>query len=320
MGRKQGSRKGSMQFWPRKRALKALPRVNWPALYGKKNKPGLLGFIAYKVGMSSCYVKDLTPHSMTKNKKIIIPITILECPTIKILSIRFYKKNILVSEVLNNNLDKELKRKIKLPKEYKTKEQLEKAEKDYDDIRVIVYSQVKKTNVKKTPDISELGIEGKKEDKLSWAKENMSKEISISEVFKEGVLDTRGLTKGKGFQGPVKRFGIRLRVHKAEKGQRRVGSIGPWHPARISFRVPMAGQMGNASRVIYNNNIVEVENIAKKDINPGQGFMNYGKIKTDYILLRGSVPGPNKKQILLTQALRSTKKQIKKQYEMIELR
>ena len=75
---------------------------------------------------------------------------------------------------------------------------------------------------------------------------------------KNQSVDLRGLTKGKGFQGPVKRFGITLKVKKSEKGQRRPGSLGPWHPARVIFRVPMAGQLGMFTRAIYNNKIVDI--------------------------------------------------------------
>ena len=40
-------------------------------------------------------------------------------------------------------------------------------------------------------------------------------------MFEEGIVDVRGLTKGKGTQGPVKRLGLTLRFHKTEKGQRK---------------------------------------------------------------------------------------------------
>jgi len=321
MGRKQGPRKGTLQFWPRKRAQKNISSVNWNALKDT-DKKGLLGFICYKVGMKSAYVKDATNDSMTKNKRIPIPVTIVECPTMKIFSVRLYKNKKVIGEVLNNNLDKELKKRVSIPKEYKTKELLEKAEKeaDFDDIRVLVYSQVKKTGIKKSPDIGEVGLGGSKEEKLAFVKENLAKEISVSDVFAEGLVDARGITIGKGTQGPVKRFGIRLRVRKAEKGQRKVGSIGPWHPARVTFRTPFAGQMGFFNRIVYNNKIVFAGKISEKDINEEKGFHRYGKIKNDYLVLRGSIQGPSKRQLLLTETLRPTKKQLKKNYEFIELR
>ena len=95
-------RKGSLQFYPRKRARKFLPRVNWKTI--TSNTP-ILGFIAYKVGMASMLAKDSTPDSLTKNKQITIPATILEIPPIKIYSVRFYKNNQLINEVILENPD-----------------------------------------------------------------------------------------------------------------------------------------------------------------------------------------------------------------------
>jgi len=161
MGHRGHMRHGSLQFWPRKRARKILPSVSWKTL--SKNDVGLLGFIGYKVGMKSAYVRDNGQHSLTKGQRITIPVTIIEFPTIKIFSTRFYKDNKLIGEVLNDNLDKELNRKIKLPKgkagstlkagksskddsSHYVEGHNKKIEdfKDYDNIRVVIYSQVKK--------------------------------------------------------------------------------------------------------------------------------------------------------------------------------
>lgn len=309
---RKSPRKGSLQFWPRKRAAKLLPSTNWDAINTSKT---LKGFIAYKAGMKSARVKDNTEHSMTGGKNKAIPVTILECPTMKILSVRFYKNGVVADEILASNLDKELKKKMKLPKKARKIDSI-KTE-DFDDIKIIVYSQVKKTNIKKKPDLTEIGLTGSYEEKLAFVKDKMDKEISVSEVFDLGQLvDIRGVTKGKGTQGPVKRFGIQLKVRKSEKGRRRPGSLGPWHPARVIFRVPMAGQLGTFTRAIYNSKIVDLGTANDKVKN----IKNYGDIKTDYIILQGSVQGPAKRQLVLTQTLRPTKKQLKKDYELIELR
>jgi large subunit ribosomal protein L3 len=315
MPKRSKPRKGSLQFYPRKRANRILPRVNWKPL--KKEGTGLLGFICYKVGMKSAYVKDNTPHSLTKGKRITFPVTILECPTIKILSTRFYKKGKVSGEVLNKNLEKELKRKIKVPKEVKKK--IEDFT-DYDDIRLLAYSQVKKTGIKKTPDLLEIGLSGTKEEKLAFVKENVNKEISIKDVFKEELVDIHGVTKGKGTQGPTKRFGLSLKTHKEEKGQRGPGSGGPWHPARVEYTQPMAGQMGFFSRVSYNKKILVIGSINEKDINPKEGFRHFGKVKNDYIITLGSVQGPRKRQLAITPALRPTKDTLKRNYEFLNLR
>jgi len=321
MSTSKGSRHGSLQFYPRVRAKKLLPRVSWNFLSNDKKEVGLNGFIGYKVGMKSAYVRDNTQNSLTKGQRRVIPVTIIECPTMKILSIRFYKYKKVVGDVLNSEIDKEMKKKVKLPKEAGLKKKIEDfKEGDYDDIRVIVYSQVKKTGIKKKPDVTELGLSGNVAQKLEFVKANMGKEISIKDVFTEGVIDVRGVTVGKGNQGPTKRFGLRLRDHKSEKGRRGPGSGGPWHPARVSFREPRAGQMGYFSRVVYNNKIVLVDGISENNINPVNGFKKFGNIKNDFLIVQGSIQGPSKRQLLLTAPLRASKKQTKKNYEFIELR
>ncbi len=320
------ARAGSLQYWPRKRAGRILPRINWDFLESISSENGCLGFICYKVGMKSAVMKDETPNSMTKQKNIIHPVTILECPNCKIFSVRFYKNNNLVKEVLNDNLEKNLKRKVKIPKvknEKKIDSILEEMIKknDFDNIRVIFYTLVNKTGIKKTPDIIEMGLGGKIEDKINFIKENINKEIQVGDFFKvEQLIDIRGITKAKGIQGPVRRFGISLRNHKSEKGVRKPGSIGPWHPAHLTFRVPFAGQLGHFHRSIYNLMIVDSENIDKKNINPGEGFKNYGKIKTNYLVVLGSVSGNEKSPLMITIPIRKTKEQSKTKYKFLELR
>ncbi len=314
-------RAGSLQYWPRKRAAKLLPSVNWRVLGEKyKDKKGLLGFICYKAGMARALSRDLTPDSMTKNKQIIVPLTFLECPSMRILSVRFYKDNKVLKEVLSDNLDKELKRKIKLPKgERKASDVLNEFESslnEFNDIRVVIYNSVKQSGVKKTPDIVEIGLGGNIQDKFSWIKEHFNKNIEASDVLTKGqLIDIHGLTKGYGLVGPMKRFGIGLRSHKAEKGRRRPGTLGPWHPARVTFRVAMAGQQGFFSRVKYNSKLIDMGNASKITIE----FPHYGKIKSNYVALKGSVQGPVKRQLLITVPLRETKRTAKENFDMINV-
>ena len=312
MPTRKSPRKGSLQFWPRKRAAKFLPSVNWNAINSGKT---LKGFICYKAGMISGYVKDNTPNSMTKGKNIIIPLTILECPPLKIFSVRFYKNNKVIGEILAQNLDKELKRKIKLPKKYEKKIN---EIKDYEDVKVICYSQIKKTGLKKAPDLVEIGLNGSIEEKIRFIEEKLGKEMLVSEIFeKNQLIDLRGLTKGKGFSGPVKRFGITLKSHKSEKGQRRPGSLGPWHPARVTFRAPMAGQLGMFTRIIYNSKIIDLKKASEEEI---KNIKNFGDIKTEYALVKGSVQGPAKRQLIMTASLRESKNTKKHNYELLGLR
>lgn len=306
---------GSLQFYPRKRAAKTMPSINWDNFQNLQAKEdSLLGFITYKVGMRTAIVKDATPQSMTLNKKIAIPVTILETPKMKLFSVRFYKGSHALKDVVVSN-DKELKRTVQVPKTLKILDT--EIPQGYDDIRVIVYSLPKETGIKKTPDLIELAVSAK--DKLAYIKTLIGKELALKDVFKFDLLDVRGQTKGKGLVGPIKRMGLSLKSHKSEKGVRRPGSLGPWHPARVTFRAPQAGQLGMFSRVQYNMKPIFVSSIAEKDINPSGGFQHFGKIKSSYILVKGSVSGPQKRAVLLAPAFRPTNKLAKTKLEFVEL-
>jgi large subunit ribosomal protein L3 len=309
-------RRGSLQYWPRKRAAKFLPSVNWTPVLANAKEPGLLGFIVYKAGMATAIAKDNTEKVMTAKKQVAIPVTILEAPSMKVYSVRFYSDRKLLSEVVVSS-DKELKRKLRAPKELK---KLDKLPENCSDVQVIVYSLAKQTSIKKTPDIIELAIKAPDANaKLEIAKTLVGKEISIADFLKFPLIDVRGLTTGKGLVGPVKRFGLALKFHKTEKGVRRPGSLAPWHPARVTFQAPISGQLGMFTRIVYNNYVLGQGKISEKDINPKEGFKNYGKIKSSYILVKGSVQGPVKRQLIITPAFRPTKDQIRRKYELLEV-
>lgn len=321
------TRSGSLQFYPRVRAKKVIPSVNWRNVSEKNaDSKKVLGFIGYKVGMVSVAVKDNTPDSMVKGKRVVIPSTIIECPLMKIFSIRLYKGNKLLKDILVSN-DKLLKRKVKVSKNIKAdKIEEEVKDIDFDDVRVVVYSDVASTNVgKKKPDMIEIALGNgmNKEEKINFIKEKLKTGISVTEVFEDTdqeIVDVRGVTKGYGTQGPVKRFGITLKASKSEKGQRRPGSLAPWHPARVTFRAPQAGQTGYHNRITYNNLVIKVGKISESDINKKEGFNRYGNLKTEYIIVKGSIPGAKKRAIVITKAIRPTKHKRKRKFEIIEVR
>ena len=138
-----------------------------------------------------------------------------------------------------------------------------------------------------------------------------NKEIKIKDVFREGqFIDVQAVTKGKGFQGPVKRFGISLRKKKSEKTKRGPGSLGAWKAQQHTmYRIAHAGQMGFHTRTDYNKLLLKISS-KPAEINPKSGFHKYGILKTDYILLKGSVSGPKKRLIRLREPIRSKSKPI----------
>jgi large subunit ribosomal protein L3 len=295
-------RYGSMQYWPRKRAKGSRAKVGtWP---GNQN---VLGFAGYKVGMTHVMITDNKPTSETKGQDIVCPVTIVECPALKVIGVRFYKKTNYglqpLSQVFCENVDKTLSRSICVPKKPAKKFDDFKA---YDDIAIIVCTQPRLTSIgKKKPEVFEIRIGGKIEDKAKIAKEKLGKEISLSDVFKEGEsIDIHAITKGKGFQGPVKRFGISMKSHKSEKARRNPGSLGGWSAqGHVMYRVAHAGQMGYHIRTDFNKQILKIGNNAEEIMQKG-GFIRYGLIKSQYALISGSLPGAKKRLITLTHPLR----------------
>ena len=295
---------GSMQFWPRVRSRYNHARIrNWT----KSKEAKILGFAGYKVGMTHLMITDNRQTSLTKGTDIFCPVTVVECPPIKTTSIKFYKNTNngtkLVSELFAENLDKELERVITIPKK-KGKDAA-----DFDFVRLLCHTQPKLTGTgQKKPDTFEIAIGGSKEQQLAYAKEKLGKEINVGEVFKEGqLLDIHSISTGKGFQGPVRRFGVSLRHHKSEKSRRNPGSLGAWRAqGHIMWRTAHAGKMGYHLRTEHNKWLLKIGN-KSDEINVKGGFLNYGFVKNSFVLVKGGLIGPQKQLIRFTNPMRPKK-------------
>ncbi|KYK24560.1 hypothetical protein AYK26_03190 [Euryarchaeota archaeon SM23-78] len=307
-------RKGSMAYWPRKKAKKIYPRIKGWSKHAFDTS-SLLGFAGYKAGMTHILGVDNKKTSPTKGEEIRLPVTVIECPPLKIFSARFYKKNaygLFVAKDFLFKPSKDLQRKLSLPKKLSDIKEFDKINPDdYADITILACTQPRLAGIpKRKPEIFELKLSGTNKDKLEFIKTHADKDVSVEEVFKEAqMIDAHAITKGKGTQGPVKRFGIGLRHHKSEKGRRNPGSRGPWKAQQhIMYRTAYAGQTGFQQRIQLGLQIIKI-GAKPEEINPKDGFPHYGKVRTTYLLLKGSVPGPKKRMILLTQPLRLPKKE-----------
>merc|ERR1712200_234724 len=188
---------------------------------------------------------------------------------------------------------------------------LEKIKKYCKVVRVLVHTQQKLIRLKqKKAQIMELQINGGTiADKVDWAKEHLEKPISVSSVFgQDEMIDIIGVTRGKGFRGVTFRWGTKKLPRKTHKGLRKVACIGAWHPARVGFSVPRAGQCGFHHRVERNNKVVKDNasteyDITEKTITPMGGFPHYGEVNEDFVMLKGCVPGPKKRVLTLRKSL-----------------
>ena len=297
MGKRSGHKKGSVGFRPRKRAISQMPAVgHW---FGT-NEKRLVGFAGYKAGMTHLTYIDDT-ESPSKGNEVFASATIVECPPITIYGIRGYKNGQVVSDMITSD-EKVLKiLGITKKKDHKF------AASEVDSVFVLTYTRPDMTGMgRKTAERMEIAVGGKDSaEKLEYATSLLGKEVKIGDVFKPGeFLDTIAITKGKGWQGTVKRFGTAQQRRKATGKRRHIGSLGAWHPGYVHYTVPMPGQMGYHKRTEINKRIMKIGEA--KEINPLGGFTHYGVLKNDYILIKGSLAGPQKRLIRFRKAGRIT--------------
>jgi len=161
---------------------------------------------------------------------------------------------------------------------------------------------------------------GSTKEKIAFGKKYFEKLLPLDQVFhKNEMIDVIGITKGKGFQGVVKRFGVTRLPRKTHKGLRKVACIGSWHPSRVSFTVARAGQMGYFHRTHKNKKVYMLGkshdtpegklsgktdfDITEKSINPVGGFPHYGYITQDFIMLKGAIQGPTRRVVTLRKTI-----------------
>lgn len=302
-------RKGSLAYYPRKRAKRIYPTVK---TYPEAEKPKVLAFAGYKAGMLHVMLMDNRKGSPSFGQEIAVSATVLDCPPLKVLGIRAYESTTnglkVLSESWVKELPKELVRKMKVASK---KENLVKIENSLDkisDIRLIVSTQPRLSGIgKKRSEVFEIGVGGKdSKEKLEFAKSLLGKEINAKDVVREGELvDAVAVTKGKGFAGPVKRFGVKIQTRHAKKKRRHVGTLGPEHPARVRWTVAQAGQLGFQRRTELNKRVLKIGE--GKEVTPKGGFKRYGVVKSSYVLLEGSIPGAKKRLVMVRPAIRSNR-------------
>jgi len=300
-------RHGSLAYLPRKRSTHLLARIRfWPKI--EAEVPRLLGFVGFKAGMTHVFTIEDRKRSPDFGKEVIRPATVLETPPILICAVKAYTKNVYGMRTLNEAWMKDppdsLERIFTLPENFNTEEALKKIEENLlktVKIRVIAITQPRQTSLsRKKPDMAEIEVGGGTiQQQLEYARNMLGKTITLPEIFKEGqFVDVASISTGKGFQGPVKRWGVTILQAKGRKTKRGVATLGPWNPHHVMYSVPRAGQMGYHQRTEYNKRILKI-GADGKEITPKGGFIRYGEIRGSYALLAGSIAGTEKRPIRL---------------------
>ncbi len=319
MSKKSKPHAGSVAYYPKKRADSIIPKFNSLPVPKSENVQ-ILNYYGYKVGMLHVMAMNKHKGSPYNNQKVALPSTVIEFPPISILGVRFYTKKrnankALKEFILPSKGSKFLSKRITGINRMKEKGDLLKSINDYfeenkekiTDLVLISQTHPEKTTIgKKSPEVVELKLSGKLEDKFTYFKEHLGKDLDIEDAFKESLfVDVKGITIGKGFSGTIKRHGIKRLSHKSEKGVRGVGSIGPWHPPLIMSTVPRPGQLGFYNRIELNKRILKF--LPSTEINPKSGWEGYGVVKNKAGIFSGSIPGHVKRLVAIRYASRTNK-------------
>jgi large subunit ribosomal protein L3e len=296
--------------------------------------PHLTAFIGYKAGMTHI-VRDLDKLGSKMHKKEVVEsVTIVETPPMMAVGVVGYIETPhglrTLTTVWAEHLDESCKRRFyknwfgskqkaftKYSRKYQDntiEKELARIKKYASVVRLLCHTQIRKLNLRqKKAHIMEIQINGGTvEQKVDFAKSLFEKQIPVDSVFsKNEMLDIIGVTKGKGFEGVTTRWGTSRLPRKTHKGLRKVACIGAWHPARVQYTVPRAGQNGYHHRTERNKKVYRIGkgaddanattefDLTKKQITPMGGFPHYGVVKEDFLMLKGSVMGPSKRVITL---------------------
>merc|ERR1712039_997512 len=159
----------------------------------------------------------------------------------------------------------------------------------------IAHTQVKKLKIgQKKAHLMEIQVNGGDvAAKVDFANQLFEKEMPVDSIFSENeMLDVIGVSKGHGYEGVVTRWGCSRLPRKTHRGLRKVACIGTWHPARVQFQVPRAGQNGYHHRTEINKKIYRIgknikedpksamteNDLTEKGITPMGGFSHFGEV------------------------------------------
>lgn len=344
----EAPRHGSLGFLPRKRTSHHRGRVRAFPKDDTTKPPHLTAFVGYKAGMTHI-VRDLDKLGSKMHKKEVVEaVTILETPPLIVIGVTGYietpKGLRTIATVWAQHISDEARRRFYkrwycskkkaftvYAKKYTTAKgsidhNIEKLKKYSAVVRVIAHTQIRKVHIgQKKAHIAEIQVNGGTiAQKVDFAVGLFEKQVPVDGVFAENEqIDVIGTTKGKGFKGVVSRWGVKKLPRKTHKGLRKVACIGAWHPARVSWAVPRAGQKGYHSRTevnkkiyrlgkaikteggkqVHNNASTEFD-LTAKSITPMGGFPRYGNVNEDFVMVKGTVMGPVKRVIVLRKTLR----------------
>lgn len=337
-------RHGSLGFLPKKRCRRGRGKVKSFPKDDPTKSPHLTAFMGYKAGMTHI-VRDVEkPGSKLHKKETCEAVTLVEAPPMVVVGVVGYVPTVrglrTLGTVWAEHLGDEVRRRF-YKNWYKSKKKaftkyagaayggkdgaksaaatLEQLKKHATVVRVLAHTQVRKVSIgQKKAHLAEIQVNGgSTEEKVDFAVGLFEQAVPIDAVFaKDEMIDTIAITKGRGTEGVVTRWGVTRLPRKTHRGLRKVACIGAWHPSRVSWTVARAGQHGFHHRTEMNKKVYKLGkagedshgaatdfDLTEKPITPLGGFPHYGVINEDYVMLKGAVPGPKKRVITLRKSL-----------------
>jgi large subunit ribosomal protein L3 len=305
-------RRGSVAFRPRARAKSLEARVrNWAQ--STETKPFLGAFAGFKVGMLNVMTVDDRDKTPNFGKQLANPSTLLATPPLTIVGIRGYRVDYngrhALFDIVSRDTIRDQKKKTQ---QGSLEEAMRKAEgylNDVSSVAVLVSVSPKDAGLsQKKPYTFEVRLTGgDSKQNFEYAKSIVGKKLKVGDIFRTGQsIDVAGITRGKGVEGPITRFGVKKKQHKSRKSVRAVGTLGPISPAVVMFTVPRQGQRGFHQRIEYNKRVLLIGNTSEGglDINRKGGFKHFGTLNGDFIVVRGSIPGVPKRLVKLRMPIR----------------
>jgi len=333
-------RHGSLGFLPKKRARRFRGKVKCFPKDDQTKPCHLTAFMGYKAGMTHILRDVDKPGSKAHKKEVVEAVTILECPPLVVVGVVGYVETAqglrALTTVWAEHLNDEIKRRFyknwfkskkkaftryakKYADESKPIDTELKRIKDYCQVvRVIAHTQVRKIKVgQKKAHMMEIQVNGGSiAEKVDFAVGYFEKNVPVDAVFAVNeMIDVCGVSKGRGFEGVITRWGCTRLPRKTHRGLRKVACIGAWHPAKVQYSVGRPGQNGCHHRTEMNKKIyrigkgTDVHNgstdfdLTEKSINPVGGFPHYGQIREDFLMLKGCIIGPKKRVTTLRKSL-----------------
>ncbi|RHY13500.1 hypothetical protein DYB25_010573 [Aphanomyces astaci] len=336
----EAPRHGNLGFLPKKRTKHHRGRIRKFPRDDVTKPCQLTAFVGYKAGMTHIVREVERPGSKVHKKEIVEAVTIVETPPIVVVGVVGYLETPrglrTLTTVWAEHLSEEVRRRFyknwykskkkaftKYAKKYAEKpaeieNELNRIKKYAQVVRVIAHTQIRKVKLRqKKAHLLEIQVNGGSvAEKVDFAHSLFEKPVPVTAVFSQDeMIDVCAVTKGKGFEGVITRWGVSRLPRKTHRGLRKVACIGAWHPSRVRFTVARAGQLGYHHRTEANKKIYRIgaagdaksatteQDLTEKSITPLGGFPHYGIVNEDWLMLKGAVAGTKKRVLTLRKSL-----------------